>query len=105
MLNDLGKNLLVEDCRRINVSQLDLASALFVELGLQRIELTSTPCYFGGQRKWFLCPTCSRRVGTLYCKPLLDEFLCRHCNRLLYRLQLYHRSSFEPILKSMHRAA
>ena len=102
MFNDLGKNCTVEDCQRVSVRQLDLTNALFVDLGLQRVELTETPCYYGGQRMWFLCPACRLRVGTLYCKPLSDEFYCRHCNKLMYQLQLYHRSGVEHLLKAIH---
>jgi len=50
------------------------------------IQLTSSPCYFGGERYWFVCPFyshgvyCGKRVGTLY---LGDKyFACRHCNNL-----------------------
>lgn len=53
-----------------------------------KIPLTTTPCYFGGKRYWFICPWyssgvyCGRRVGTLY---LGDKyFACRHCNNLTY---------------------
>ncbi|HZQ29638.1 MAG TPA: hypothetical protein VFA93_01000 [Patescibacteria group bacterium] len=104
MLNDLGKNYTVEDCQRVSVCQLDLTKALFIDLGLQRVELTETPCYYGGLRVWFLCPACCLRVGTLYRKPLSDEFYCRHCNKLMYQLQLYHRSNVEYLLKAIHAA-
>lgn len=52
------------------------------------IPLTSTRCYFGGERYWFVCPFysrgvyCGKRVGTLY---LGDKyFACRHCNDLTW---------------------
>jgi len=53
-----------------------------------KIPLTTTPCYFGGKRYWFICPWyankvyCGRRVGVLY----LDGkyFACRHCYDLTY---------------------
>jgi hypothetical protein len=49
-----------------------------------RVSLTWSPCHLGGERPWFLCPRCSRRVGVLY---LLHNFRfrCRHCHRLRYR--------------------
>jgi hypothetical protein len=48
----------------------------------QQIELTTTPCNYGGERYWFVCPHCEKRVGCLYNKSGL--FLCRDCNDLTY---------------------
>lgn len=52
------------------------------------IPLTTTRCYFGGVRYWFICPWyangtyCGRRVGVLY---LSDKyFACRYCYDLSY---------------------
>jgi len=42
------------------------------------------PCHFGGQRAWFRCPACCRRVAILY---LARTFVCRHCLRLAYESQ------------------
>ena len=44
-----------------------------------------TPCHYGGERLWFLCPNCSARVALLY--GLGPRFLCRHCYRLPYGSQ------------------
>lgn len=52
------------------------------------IPLTTTPCYFGGKRYWFVCPWyangtyCGKRVGVLYLGG--DYFACRHCYDLTY---------------------
>ena len=48
--------------------------------------LDSTPCNYGGERRWFLCPGsgCSRRVASLYCSKY---FVCRHCLNLSYESQ------------------
>ena len=46
-----------------------------------RVPLTRTPCYFGGQRLWCLCPGCDRRVAILIAFP---SFRCRECHRLSY---------------------
>lgn len=51
----------------------------------QTVYLDSTPCNYGGVRKWFLCPRCDRRVGILCGYDKL--FLCRHCYQLPYRSQ------------------
>lgn len=56
------------------------------------IEFTTTPCKYGGERLWFLCPMrknwapCRRRVGTLY--RYGKYFMCRHCCELTYDSQL-----------------
>lgn len=51
----------------------------------ERVLLTSTPCTFGGQRCWFVCPHCSRRARKLFGAG--KYFLCRHCYRLAYESQ------------------
>ena len=53
-----------------------------------KVPLTTTPCYFGGKRYWFICPWyangkyCGRRVGVLYLGG--KYFACRHCYDLTY---------------------
>lgn len=60
-----------------------------------KIPLTTTPCYFGGYRYWFICPWykngtyCGRRVGTLYKDG--DYFACRHCYDLTYHSRKENR--------------
>jgi hypothetical protein len=51
------------------------------------VALEWTPCNFGGQRPWFLCPGagCGRRVAVLYGPG--KYFLCRHCYDLSYESQ------------------
>ena len=55
-----------------------------------KVQLTTTPCNFGGVRYWFICPLskrgvyCGRRVGKLYKAPGADYFGCRHCHNLSY---------------------
>jgi hypothetical protein len=54
----------------------------------QSVSLTWTPCHYGGQRPWFICPgvvsrrDCSRRVAILYGAG--RHFLCRQCYHLTY---------------------
>lgn len=48
------------------------------------VPITWTPCHLGGERPWFLCPCCSRRVAKLYGGAV---FACRHCRRLNYASQ------------------
>jgi hypothetical protein len=51
------------------------------------VSLEWTPCNFGGERPWFVCPgvTCGRRVAVLYGPG--RYFLCRHCYDLRYESQ------------------
>ena len=53
----------------------------------EAVPLEWTPCNFGGERPWFICPgtRCGRRVAILY-QPGKD-FLCRHCHDLSYESQ------------------
>lgn len=48
--------------------------------------LSYSPCNYGGQRAWWLCPAagCGRRVAVLYGGQI---FACRHCHRLAYASQ------------------
>jgi hypothetical protein len=49
----------------------------------QLVYLTWTPTHFGGQRPWFICGNCGRRVAVLYGAG--KYFACRHCYDLTYR--------------------
>ena len=50
------------------------------------VYLDWTPCNYGGQRPWFVCPArgCGRRVAILYGGRI---FACRHCRQLAYDSQ------------------
>ena len=51
------------------------------------LALEWTPCNFGGERPWFICPGegCGRRVAILYGPTL--PLLCRQCRGLVYASQ------------------
>ena len=51
------------------------------------VSLEWTPCNFGGERPWFVCPgvACGRRVAVLYGPG--KYFLCRHCYDLRHESQ------------------
>lgn len=51
----------------------------------QVVMLEKTPCTLGGQRTWFRCPTCARRVAVIYSSGRL--FACRACKGLAYASQ------------------
>ena len=50
----------------------------------QPVTIVSSPCEFGGSRRWFLCPGCGRRAAVLYCRRF---FRCRVCLGLSYASQ------------------
>jgi len=57
----------------------------------QHVAVVWTPCRFGGERAWFVCPgdgtgvRCDRRVTKLYGAG--RHFACRECGRLAYTSQ------------------
>ena len=51
----------------------------------QTISFDRTPCNYGGQRTWFLCPRCWKRVAVLYGTG--KYFFCRCCYDLTYSSQ------------------
>ena len=63
-----------------------------------KVQLTTTPCNFGGVRYWFICPLskngvyCGRRVGKLYCPPGANYYGCRYCYNLSYESRNETRS-------------
>lgn len=44
-----------------------------------------TPCHFGGERVWWLCPSCGRRCLKLY--GWAGRHACRACQRIGYATQ------------------
>jgi hypothetical protein len=68
----------------------------------QYIEITKSPCNFGGFRSWFRCPglldqPCGRRVTALFRPPKMDLFACRSCFRLSYRSVQQHDARLDRI--------
>lgn len=49
---------------------------------LERIDLETTPCHYGGHRPWFRCPGCQSRRRVLY--SVGGVFRCRRCHDLAY---------------------
>ena len=48
------------------------------------VSTTTQSLHFGNFRRWFLCPSCGRRVGILYYR---NNLACRKCNNIVYRSQ------------------
>ena len=51
----------------------------------QRVQTQTSPCHLGGQRHWFTCHQCSKRVAVLYAPG--RYFACRGCGGLGYATQ------------------
>lgn len=64
-------------------------------VGIQEVDIISTPGRYGGFLRWFVCPGCEQRVGKLYLPTGKYAFLCRHCYRLGYQAQ-YSRAHRKP---------
>ncbi len=56
------------------------------------VQLTTTPCKYGGKRYWFICPLykngqyCGKRVGVIF--SIGKWFGCRHCGNIAYASQM-----------------
>lgn len=70
------------------------------------VEIATTPCNFGGVRRWFICPAvkdgipCGRRVGKLYIPPNGKYFACRTCYNLTYRSCQEHDGRVSALMKN-----
>jgi hypothetical protein len=62
-----------------------------------KVDLTTTRCYYGGSRYWFICPLiranryCGRRVGKIYAAG--KYFGCRYCHDLTYKSRQRNKRS------------
>jgi len=68
-ITSLGSKLIIQQKNKLQAS-------------VQHISLTWTPCNYGGQRPWFLCPMCKRRVAILYLTA--ESFSCNRCSNITY---------------------
>jgi hypothetical protein len=67
----------------------------------ETLDVTYTPCRYGGQRAWFLCTKlgCGKRVAILYEHP--RGFRCRHCCQLDYKS--HRERSYDRMLRRSRR--
>lgn len=56
------------------------------------VQLSHTPCHFGGKRSWFCCGLCSKRCGSLYLSENENSLFCRSCAGLRYSSQTRGKS-------------
>ena len=90
--------MLLEQCQKIGVNEVvqqaiqqkrqELVQA-GIMVGDYSVKITTSNTQFGGQRAWFVCPTCERRCGVLLQHPLSRTVGCRECLALGYRKQRY----------------
>ena len=95
---DLGSSQVTENCQKINIDRLvnnalkelklRLIQSQIQALGVD-IRLTTSETKFGGKRLWFMCPNCSKRVGTIYKHPVESIVGCRICLGLKYKAQRF----------------
>ena len=67
-----------------------------------KVRLTPTKCNYGGQRWWFICNYCQRRVGVLYIGD--SDFACRHCYNLTYESRNENRKGFFGVTSILFKA-
>ncbi|MBA7480479.1 hypothetical protein ES707_15940 [subsurface metagenome] len=67
-----------------------------------KVRLVSTKCNYGGQRWWFICNYCKRRVGVLYIGD--SDFACRHCYNLTYESRNESRGGFLGVMGNYFKA-
>ncbi len=48
----------------------------------ERVAIETTPCRYGGERAWFLCPRCFGRRAVLF--SVGGRFRCRDCHGIAY---------------------
>lgn len=66
-----------------------------------RVEITTTPCHYGGSRPWFGCPNCGGRAAIIYFNPAIELFACRKCCALNYSCQ--QMTTLDWRLEQSHR--
>lgn len=95
---DLGEINLVDQCKKVSVDELirkvnKINKINFInnemEFFGQKVNLTTSRTRFNGQRLWFVCPICRRRINNLYKHPFQNLVGCRLCLKLKYRNQRY----------------
>ncbi len=78
-----------------------------LEIGDDRICLSTSPGTKGGLRWWFHCPSTGERIAALYRHPRIGRFMGRNASRLRYRSAYLgdHRVSVRRAQKALRRLA
>ena len=87
-LNDYPRLSISSYREQLRITQPDSLPVSYKHRGKHHsynIELAKTSCNYGNYRYWFLCPSCSKRTGVLYCA---GSYVCRKCIGANYGSQL-----------------
>ncbi len=63
------------------------------EQSTTEVRVVTSRQHLGGERRWFACPRCGRRVGCLYSPCAREPFWCRSCYHLIYDSQYARRDA------------
>jgi hypothetical protein len=95
---DLGEIYLVDQCKKVSVDKLTRKANIMNKINFinseivsfgHKVGLTTSRTRFNGQRLWFVCPICNKRIINLYKHPFQNLVGCRICLKLKYRNQRY----------------
>lgn len=89
---------MAENCQKVNIDDLitkalrglkiRLIQSQIQALGID-VNLTISRTKFNGERLWFICPNCKKRVGVLRKHPIDGTVGCRVCLNLKYKKQRF----------------
>jgi hypothetical protein len=73
------------DIRTMRHESMPGATAVTVTFNgvMTTIAITWTPCHYGGERGWWVCPQCGKRVAIVY---MCRVWACRQCLGLAYQI-------------------
>ncbi|HKO57424.1 MAG TPA: hypothetical protein VJ276_16230 [Thermoanaerobaculia bacterium] len=63
--------------------------------------VTTRP-FYGGARRWFVCPKCEGRCAKLYAPNRSDQFACRLCWKLVYWSQYLKNPDYLAVYRFIH---
>ena len=98
MRNLSGTTLLIEQCQKITIFEVtkrakeQLLPTLMKNIATTEgfnVDFTTSRLFHGGERLWFKCPICSKRVAIVYKSPLNSLIGCRSCLGLEYKSRRY----------------
>lgn len=89
-LVEYSQKIQIDDIvRRVNKEVKHHVLQSYIEVMGFRLNLLTSKTRFNGVRYWFACPSCSKRVGTIYKHPISIQVGCRNCLRMQYRKQRF----------------
>lgn len=95
---DLGKNLTNLNYQKIDIDNIiknyhQIAKSEFIRSKVSirdlTIKLSISKTRFNGQRYWFSCPNCHRRIRIIYIDPINKKIGCIKCLKIKYYKSRY----------------